>query len=186
MEVVLNSILLVAAAEMGDKTQLLALVLAVRFRKPWAVLAGIFAATVLNHLLAALAGQWLAGLVPENYLRWILAAVFIAFALWILVPDKDEDRPHEPRFGAFLTTTILFFLAEIGDKTQLSTVALAARYGDIILVTIGTTIGMLLADGLAVFFGEKLSTKIPMKWIRVAAAALFALFGLALLIGFRY
>lgn len=183
MEAILNSFLLVAATEMGDKTQLLAFVLATRFRNPWAVLSGIFVATVLNHLLAALFGSWVSQAIPTNYLKWILGGTFIAFAVWILIPDKDEDQKDHGRFGAFLTTLITFFLAEMGDKTQLSTVALAAKYDSIIRVTIGTTVGMMFSDGLAVIFGEKLTEKISMKWIRIFSAVLFVAFGIGIIIG---
>jgi putative Ca2+/H+ antiporter (TMEM165/GDT1 family) len=184
MEAILNSFLLVAATEMGDKTQLLAFVLATRFRNPWAVLSGIFVATVLNHLLAALFGSWVSQAIPANYLKWILGGTFFIFAVWILIPDKDEDQKDNGRYGAFLTTLITFFLAEMGDKTQLSTVALAAKYDSILRVTIGTTIGMMFSDGLAVIFGEKLTEKISMKWIRIFSAVLFVAFGIGIIIGF--
>ncbi len=183
LQTIFNSCLLVTVTEMGDKTQLLAFVLATRFRKPWAIFSGIFVATVLNHLLASSVGAWVAGLVSPQTLRAILAATFIGFAAWILIPDKDESDDKEPRFGAFLTTVVTFFLAEMGDKTQLSTVALAAKYQNIWLVTIGTTMGMMISDGLAVFFGDKITQYVPMKWVRIFAAVLFVLFGLSLLIG---
>lgn len=182
MEAIFNSFLLVAAAEMGDKTQLLAFILASRFRKPWTILSGIFVATILNHLLASSVGNWVAHAIPAHYLKWILAALFVAFAAWILLPDK-EDGPKEESFGAFMTTVITFFLAEMGDKTQLSTVALAAKYQGVVLVTIGTTLGMLFSDGLAVFFGDHLIKKVPMKWVRIFAGALFVLFGVVILMG---
>lgn len=181
MEAILNSFLLVAATEMGDKTQLLAFVLASRFRNPLAVLSGIFVATVLNHLLAAFFGQWIAAQISPQMLKWILSATFFAFAVWILIPDKDEDGLQDSKFGAFLTTVITFFLAEMGDKTQLSTVALAANYSSVTLVTIGTTMGMMFSDGLAVIFGEKLTQKISMKWIRYFSAVLFFGFGIFIL-----
>ncbi len=184
MQAIINSFLLVAATEMGDKTQLLAFVLATRFRKPWAIMAGIFCATVLNHLLAASLGSWVSQAVPHQYMKWILAMIFILFAGWILIPDKDEGGEEANRFGAFLTTLITFFLAEMGDKTQLSTVALAAKYQNITLVTIGTTMGMMFSDGLAVVFGEKITEKISMKWVRIFAAALFVIFGIAIIIGY--
>jgi putative Ca2+/H+ antiporter (TMEM165/GDT1 family) len=184
MEAVFKSFLLVAATEMGDKTQLLAFVLASRFKRPWAVMAGILVATVLNHLLAALFGSWVALALPPGALKWILGLTFIGFAAWVLVPDKDEGLEESSRFGAFTTTLVAFFLAEMGDKTQLSTVALAATYHSVALVTLGTTLGMLLADGLAVAFGEKLAERISMKWVRVLSAALFMLFGVTVLLGF--
>lgn len=182
MDVVINSFLLVFASEMGDKTQLLALVLASRFKKPWAVMAGILVATTLNHTLASYAGEWISTLISHQMLKWILAAIFFAFAAWILIPDKDEELKHSGRFGAFFTTVVAFFLAEMGDKTQLATLALGARYGNFTLVTLGTTAGMMVSDGLAVFFGEKLTQRISMNWIRRIACAIFALFGLGILL----
>lgn len=181
MEAIIQSFGLVLASEMGDKTQLLALILALRFKKPWTVMAGILVATVLNHGLATLLGGWLASHVPEEYLRAGLAVIFFAFALWILVPDKiDEDEQNMGgSSNAFWTTLVLFFIAEMGDKTQLATVALGAQFQMPIAVTIGTTLGMLAADGLAVVFGEKLTTLIPMTVIRIISSALFALFGMA-------
>ncbi len=184
MEAILNSFLLVAATEMGDKTQLLAFVLATRFRNPWAVLSGIFVATILNHLLAASVGSWVASVIPALYMKWILGGIFIAFAIWILIPDKDDSEGSESKYGAFLTTLVTFFLAEMGDKTQLSTVALAAKYDNIVLVTIGTTLGMMFSDGLAVVFGEKLTEKISMKYVRYFSSALFIIFGLGIIVGF--
>jgi len=178
----IQSFLLVAASEMGDKTQLLALVLTTRFRKPWAIMAGILVATLLNHALASWAGAFVAAWVPELYLRWGLAFVFFAFGMWILVPDKDDGLDNPPRFGAFLTTVITFFLAEMGDKTQLATVALGAQFNAPLAVTVGTTAGMLLADGMAVFCGEALTRRISMNWIRYFAAALFAVFGVLILL----
>lgn len=183
MEAILKSFILVAAAEMGDKTQLLAFVLASRFRKPWTIIAGIFAATILNHYLASLFGGWLSQQISPQTLRWILGGIFIAFSVWILIPDKEEGLKETGHFGAFLTTFTAFFMAEMGDKTQLATVALAASYQSAILVTIGTTLGMMFSNGLAVFFGEKLTTKIPMKWIRIFAALLFVLFGIGVIVG---
>lgn len=182
METILNSFLLVAATEMGDKTQLLAFVLASRFRKPWAVLSGILVATILNHLLAAFFGSWISQQIPPNYLQWILGLTFIAFAIWVLIPDKDENKNHESKYGAFITTLVAFFLAEMGDKTQLSTVALAAKYDSTVFVTVGTTLGMMFSDGLAVIFGEKLTQRIQMKWIRLVSALLFIAFGVGMIV----
>jgi Ca2+/H+ antiporter, TMEM165/GDT1 family len=182
MTSIFNSFLLVFASEMGDKTQLLALVLASRFRQPFAIMSGILVATLLNHGLASYLGGWISSLVTPRTLTWILAITFFAFAAWILIPDKDDDDDHQPKFGAFITTTITFFLAEMGDKTQLATVALGARYSSPILVTLGTTLGMLAADGLAVAFGENLTRKISMTWVRRIASLLFALFGLGILL----
>lgn len=177
MRALIDSFLLVFASEMGDKTQLLALVLVARFRKPWIIMAGVLTATLLNHGIASWLGGWLSGLVNPVTLRWILAGTFWAFALWILVPDKEEDLKAKGHFGVYATTVISFFLAEMGDKTQLATIALGARFQSPVLVTLGTTVGMLAADGLAVFFGERILKRIPMKWIRVAASVLFLLFG---------
>jgi putative Ca2+/H+ antiporter (TMEM165/GDT1 family) len=158
------------------------LVLASRFKKPWVIMGGILVATLLNHGLASWAGGWLSATVDPIYLHWILALTFFAFALWILIPDKNDGTSESNRFGAFLTTVVTFFLAEMGDKTQLATVALGAKFSNPMMVTLGTTAGMLAADGLAVFFGEKLTEKIPMKWIRSLAALLFAAFGIAILL----
>jgi putative Ca2+/H+ antiporter (TMEM165/GDT1 family) len=177
MEAVVSSFLLVAASEMGDKTQLLAFSLASRFRKPWAVMAGILVATLANHALASSLGSWLSTHVPHRVMAAVLAATFIGFGLWTLKPDTLEESGKPPRFGAFLTTVVLFFLAEMGDKTQLATVALAARYQDPLMVTAGTTLGMLFSDGLAVLLGEKLAGKVQMKWLRWIAASLFFIFG---------
>lgn len=177
---VLESFLLVVASEMGDKTQLLALILAARFRQPWAIMSGILVATLLNHALAAWAGVWIASVLPMGWQKAVLATVFIGFAAWILVPDKEDEEGVADRGSAFVTTLISFFIAEMGDKTQLATVALAARYSNLTAVVIGTTAGMLVADGLAVAFGEKLTARVPMQWVRRTAAFLFLLFGLAI------
>lgn len=177
LEAVVSSFLLVAASEMGDKTQLLAFSLATRFRKPWAVMAGILVATLANHALASSVGSWISTHVPDRVMAAVLGVTFIGFGLWTLKPDTLEESGKPPRFGAFLTTTILFFLAEMGDKTQLATVAVAARYQAVVLVTMGTTLGMLVSDGLAVFLGEKLAGRVQMKWLRWFAAGLFFLFG---------
>lgn len=179
LETIGSSFLLVAASEMGDKTQLLAFSLAARYRRPWTVMGGILLATVLNHALAATLGSWISAQVPPRVMAAVLGLTFIGFGLWTLKPDTlDEDRAPD-RFGPFLTTTILFFLAEMGDKTQLATVALAARYSSVVAVTVGTTAGMLVADGLAVLLGERLAARVQMKWVRVVAAALFFAFGAA-------
>ena len=167
---------------MGDKTQLLALVLATRFKKPWTIMAGILVATILNHSLASWAGNWISVYVPGVMLSWILASIFFIFGLWILVPDKDEGLNHHERYGAFLTTVVAFFLAEMGDKTQLATIALGARFQSPLEVTLGTTLGMLFSDGLVVFLGEKLTQKIPMIWIRRIACILFIAFGAAIVV----
>ena len=181
-ESIIQSFFLVLASEMGDKTQLLALVLASRFKKPWTIMAGILVATLLNHGLASWAGGWISAQVSPELMRWILSGTFFAFALWILIPDKDEGLDDKYKYGAFVTTVIVFFLAEMGDKTQLATVALGAKFAAPIAVTLGTTMGMLVADGLAVFFGQKLTEKVPMKTIRIFACALFAIFGILILL----
>ena len=178
METVLASFALVAASEMGDKTQLLAFSLATRFRRPWTVMAGILVATLANHALASQVGSWVAARVPERAMAAVLAATFLAFGLWTLRPDTLEGPGRPSRLGPFAATAVLFFLAEMGDKTQLATMALAARYQSVALVTMGTTLGMLASDGLAVFLGETLAHRLPMKWIRRGAAALFFAFGL--------
>jgi Ca2+/H+ antiporter, TMEM165/GDT1 family len=183
MEALFNSFLLVFVSEMGDKTQLLALVLAARFRKPVPIMLGIFVATVLNHALASYVGTFITYYVSISILKWILAATFVGFGLWILVPDKDEGFQEKQGLGPLLTTTIAFFLAEMGDKTQLATVALGAKYAAPLFVTVGTTIGMMAADGLAVIFGHKFTNKVPMKIINRIASVLFILFGIGILAG---
>lgn len=184
MDAILNSFLLVFAGEMGDKTQLLALILVSRFKKPWTIMAGIFVATILNHALASYAGDWVSSLVTPETMRWILGAIFLIFAGWILIPDKDDGLDKDENgHGAFITTTITFFLAENGDKTQLATIALAAKFMAPIAVTFGTTLGMLASNALAVFLGEKLMKKIPMNYIRIFASALFAIFGVLIILG---
>jgi Ca2+/H+ antiporter, TMEM165/GDT1 family len=182
MEAIVGSFILVAASELGDKTQLLAFSLATRFRRPWVVLAGILVATIANHALAASVGSWVSSHVPPRVMAGLLAALFIAFGLWTLKPDTLEETKEQGRLGAFVTTVFLFFLAEMGDKTQLATVALAARYGSIVQVTLGSTLGMMAANGPAVFLGEKLAEKVRMKWVRWGAATLFFLFGLVSLV----
>lgn len=184
MEAIINSFLLVFVSEMGDKTQLLALVLAARFRKPIPIMMGILVATLLNHALASYVGNFITYYVSAEILKWILAASFIGFGLWMLIPDKDEGYEDKHSWGPFLTTTVAFFFAEMGDKTQLATVALGAKFAAPILVTIGTTLGMLGADGLAVLFGHKFTEKVPMKLIHRIASALFILFGIGILVGF--
>lgn len=184
MEAILNSFILVFISEMGDKTQLLALVLAAKFRKPIPIMFGILVATILNHALASYIGSFITGYVSSEVLKWALSLIFIGFGIWILVPDKDEGFQEKHHWGPFLTTTVAFFFAEIGDKTQLATVALGAKYALPLSVTIGTTLGMLGADGLAVILGHKFTTKIPMTFVHRLASALFILFGIAILVGF--
>ncbi len=170
---------------MGDKTQLLALLLAARFRRPWPIVCGILGATLLNHACAGLAGMWLGERLSASAMRWLLGFSFLAMALWACRPDR-LDSPRETGFerrGAFLTTLISFFLVEIGDKTQIATVALAARFGAVVPVVAGTTLGMLLADVPVVWLGDVAATRLPLRWIRLVAAASFALLGLGLLVG---
>lgn len=176
-ETIFSSFALVAVSEMGDKTQLLAFSLAARYRKPWPVLCGIFVATLLNHGLASTVGVWIAGLVTPKTMAIVLGVLFVAFGVWTLKPDTLEESEKKDRFGPFLTTAVLFFFAEMGDKTQMATVALGARYHSAIAVTFGTTIGMMVTDGLAVFFGDRLAPRVQMKWIRWVAASLFFVFG---------
>lgn len=180
MEAFLSSTAVVALAEIGDKTMLLAIVLAARLRAPWAILAGIFAATIANHALAALVGSQVAGLLQADWFRVAVALGFIAMAAWTLVPDKLDDDEDTVRTagGAFLTTLVSFFIVEMGDKTQVATIALAAHYQAIIAVAAGTTFGMMLANGPAVFLGEVIEKKVSMKLTRSLAALLFLVLGL--------
>ena len=183
MEALITSFGMVAIAEIGDKTQLLSFVLAARFRgQHGRVILGIFIATIFNHALAASAGDWVAQNVSADIMRWTLGALFLAFAAWALIPDTlDEDATKATKYGALLTTLVLFFLAEMGDKTQLATVALGAKYTDIVIVSIGTTCGMMAANVPAVLIGEKLAERFPLSRMRFVAALLFALFGLLIL-----
>jgi putative Ca2+/H+ antiporter (TMEM165/GDT1 family) len=169
---------------MGDKTQLLAFLLAARFRKPVPIIAGILVATAVNHAIAGALGAWITMVVSPQVLRWVLGVSFIAMAAWTLIPDeieKDEARIAQ-RFGIFGATAVTFFIAEMGDKTQLATVALAAHYGTPLLVVIGTTLGMLIADVPAVFIGERLAARVPMKLVHAIAAAIFLVLGIATLL----
>lgn len=173
---------IVALAEMGDKTQLLALLLAARFRKPWPIVAGIFVATVANHALAGAAGAWVTTVLGPDVLRWVLGVSFIAMAVWMLIPDKADDLATDdaPRFGVFGTTVAVFFLAEMGDKTQIATVMLAARYNPY-WVVVGSTLGMMLANAPAVWFGEKITRLVPMRVVHVVSALVFAVLGVVAL-----
>lgn len=173
-----SSFVVVALAEMGDKTQLIALMLASRYRRPWTVMLGILLATLLNHALAATAGVWVASLLPTSLLGWLVGVGFVGFGIWTLVPDR-APAPGRREWGPLLTTTVVFFLAEMGDKTQLATVVLGARFHSATMVTAGTTLGMLAADGLAVFAGSWLTSVVSMKRLRWVAAALFFAFGAA-------
>ena len=173
-----TSTVLVALAEIGDKTQLLSFVLAARLRKPWPIIWGILVATLANHALAGSLGVWLARLLPDGWLAWIVGLTFIGFGLWALWPDKLDEEPAIHPAGAFVTTTVAFFLAEMGDKTQLATVALGARFESLVAVVIGTTLGMMIANVPAVFIGEALAKKFPLGAMRFVAAALFIVTGL--------
>ena len=185
MESLLVSTGVVALAEIGDKTQLLAFILAARFKKPVPIILGILAATVVNHGLAGALGAWITAVVSPEIMRWTLGLSFIGMAVWTMIPDKIEDEETQiaQRFGVFGATLITFFLAEMGDKTQIATVALAAHYAAPLMVVIGTTLGMLIADVPAVFVGDKLASKIPMKLVHSVAATIFALLGIATLLG---
>lgn len=178
----------VTVAEIGDKTQLLALILAARFRRPWPIAWGMIVATLFNHAIAGAAGGWLAALLGPDILRWLIGLSFIAMAGWALIPDKLDQEGEETllsrlaAWGPFVTTVVAFFLAEIGDKTQLATVALAARADSLTAVVIGTTVGMALANLPAIWLGHRFAGRLPLAWIRRGAAALFALIGLVTLI----
>ena len=184
MQAFLVSTGIVALAEIGDKTQLLALVLAARFRKPWPIVAGILVATLVNHGMAGALGAWVTAQISPQTLRWVLGASFLAMAMWMLVPDKlDDDLPRKPpRFGVFGTTVVLFFLAEMGDKTQIATVMLAARYDAYLQVVAGTTLGMMLANAPAVWLGERVTRWLPLQVVHTISALIFAGLGLAALL----
>jgi putative Ca2+/H+ antiporter (TMEM165/GDT1 family) len=184
-EAFLTSTGVVALGEMGDKTQLLALLLAARFRKPAPIIAGILVATLANHAGAAALGTWITRLVDPAWMRWVLGGSFIAVALWMLVPDQaeDEQRSHGGRLGVFGVTVVAFFLAEMGDKTQIATVMLAARYDSLVVVTAGTTLGMMIANVPAVLLGDKAVKLVPIAWVHRIAAIVFAAIGAAVLLG---
>ncbi|MGI9246620.1 MAG: TMEM165/GDT1 family protein [Steroidobacteraceae bacterium] len=187
MEAFLISTGVVALAEIGAKTQLLALVLAARFRKPVPIVLGILVATLANHAMAGALGAWVAGLVGPVAMRWILGLSFIAMAAWTLVPDKFDDADGQvaaPRFGVFGTTLVAFFLLEMGDKTQIATVALAARYASLASVVAGTTLGMMIANVPAVLLGEVAAQKLPMHVVHRIAAAIFLALGVSVLLGY--
>jgi putative Ca2+/H+ antiporter (TMEM165/GDT1 family) len=184
MEAFLVSTGIVALSEIGDKTQLLAFLLAAKFRKPWPIIAGILVATIANHSFAGALGSWITSLVSAETLRWILGVTFIGMAAWTLIPDKlDEDDTKLAKFGVFGTTLIAFFLAEMGDKTQFATIALAAKYHSFFSVVAGTTLGMMLADVPATLLGDKIAQRIPTTLVHRIAAALFAVIGIATLMG---
>jgi Ca2+/H+ antiporter, TMEM165/GDT1 family len=184
LEAFLISTGVVALAEIGDKTQLLAFILAAKYRKPWPIILGILLATLVNHGLAGALGAWITQFLGPSSLRWILGLSFLAMAAWILVPDKfDESDAKLARYGAFGTTLIAFFLAEMGDKTQIATIALAAQYQNFVMVVAGTTLGMMIANVPAVLLGDKLAYRLPVKLVHSIAAAIFALLGVATLLG---
>jgi putative Ca2+/H+ antiporter (TMEM165/GDT1 family) len=176
----------VALGEMGDKTQLLALLLAARYRKPWTIVAGILVATVANHAGAAALGTWLTRVLDPAWMRWGLGLSFLAVAVWMLIPDKADDDTEGQgtgRLGVFGITVVAFFLAEMGDKTQIATVMLGARYNDLLWVTAGTTLGMMLANVPAVFLGDRVVRRVPIAWVHRIAALVFASLGVAVLMG---
>ncbi len=185
MEAFLISTGIVALAEMGDKTQLLSLVLAARFRKPWPIVWGILVATLANHALAGGLGTWVTHFMGPTVLRWVLGLSFLAMAAWMLVPDTldDDEADMAPKFGVFGTTVIAFFLAEMGDKTQIATVMLAAEYQSWLWVVAGTTLGMMLANAPVVWFGERITRLVPLAWVHRISAAVFVVLGLLVLLG---
>jgi putative Ca2+/H+ antiporter (TMEM165/GDT1 family) len=184
MEAFLISTGIVALAEIGDKTQLLAFLLAARFRRPLPIVAAILVATVANHAFAAAVGALVSQLLGPVAMRWVLGLSFLAMAVWIMVPDEiDEEESQLARFGVFMTTLIAFFLAEMGDKTQVATVALAARFQSMVAVVAGTTLGMMLANVPAVYFGDRIAGKVPLKLVHGLAALIFAVLGVATLLG---
>ncbi len=184
MEAFLVSTGIVALAEIGDKTQLLAFILAAKFRKPVPIIIGILVATLVNHGCAGAVGEWLTHLVSPQTLRWVLGVSFIAMAIWTLIPDKfEEDDAKLARMGVFGTTLVAFFLAEMGDKTQIATVALAAQYQSLLVVVAGTTIGMMIANVPAVILGDRIAQRMPVRLVHGIAAAIFAVLGVATLLG---
>lgn len=185
MNVLLTSTGLVALAEMGDKTQLLAFLLAARFRKPVPIILGILVATLVNHGIAGAVGAWVGAWLTPQVLRWSVGLLFLGMAAWTLIPDRIEEEESKvaTRLGVFGATTVTFFLAEMGDKTQIATLAMAAHYPTPVLVVAGTTLGMLIADVPAVFVGDRLATRIPMRLVHTVAALIFAVLGVATLTG---
>jgi len=185
MEAFLISTGIVALAEMGDKTQLLSLVLAARFRKPWPIVLGILVATLANHALAGAVGSWVTTLLGPDVLRWVLGLSFIAMAVWMLIPDKlDEDEGNDaPRMGVFMTTVVAFFLAEMGDKTQIATVMLAAQYNAWAWVVAGTTLGMMVANAPVVWLGDAITQRVPIALVHKVSAAIFVVLGVLALTG---
>jgi putative Ca2+/H+ antiporter (TMEM165/GDT1 family) len=184
MEAFLISTGIVALAEVGDKTQLLAFILAAKFRKPVPIIVGILVATIANHAFAGALGSWITAIVSPEILRWVLGLSFLAMAAWTLVPDEfDEDDAKLARYGVFGTTLIAFFLAEIGDKTQIATVALAAQYQSVVAVVAGTTLGMMIANVPAVLLGDRIAHRMPTRLVHGVAAVIFAILGIATLVG---
>ena len=184
MEAFLISTGIVGLAEIGDKTQLLAFLLAAKFRKPLPIVLAIFVATIANHAFAAAVGAWITSMLGPDVLRWVLGVSFLAMAAWTLIPDKlDEDETKLAKYGVFLTTLIAFFMAEMGDKTQVATVALAARYNDIVSVVLGTTFGMMLANVPAVYLGDRIANRVSLRLVHGIAALVFAVLGVATLLG---
>ncbi len=184
MEAFFVSTAIVALAEMGDKTQLLSLVLAARFRKPWPIVLGILVATLFNHALAGAVGAWVTTVLGPQALRWVLGLSFIAMAVWMLIPDKldDDGDTQAPRFGVFGTTLVAFFLAEMGDKTQIATVMLAAQYSAYLWVVAGTTLGMMLANAPVVWLGERITRRVPIRAVHMVSAVIFLVLGLLALL----
>ncbi len=186
MEAFLISTFAVAVAEIGDKTQLLALILAARYKRPFPIIFGILAATLLNHALAGLLGEWIRTIIDPAMLRWILGASFLVIAVWALIPDKMEENGRtQGRYGVFFVTCIAFFIAEMGDKTQIATVALAAKYSSFMPVVTGTTIGMMIANVPAVILGKIASPNFPFKLVRTISAGIFAVLGVVVLLSGR-
>ena len=184
MEAFLISTGIVGLAEIGDKTQLLAFLLAAKFRKPLPIVLAILVATIANHAFAAAVGAWITSMLGPDVLRWVLGVSFLAMAAWTLIPDKlDEEDTKLAKYGVFLTTLIAFFMAEMGDKTQVATVALAARYHDIVSVVLGTTFGMMLANVPAVYLGDKIANRVSLRLVHGIAALVFAVLGVATLLG---
>ncbi len=185
MEAFLISTGIVALAEMGDKTQLLSLVLAARFRKPWPIVLGILVATLANHALAGAVGSWVTTVLGPDVLRWVLGLSFIAMAVWMLIPDRldDDEGDEAPRMGVFMTTVVAFFLAEMGDKTQIATVMLAAQYHAWAWVVAGTTLGMMLANAPVVWLGDAITRLVPIRLVHVVSAVIFAVLGALALLG---
>ncbi|HEY6895924.1 MAG TPA: TMEM165/GDT1 family protein [Rhodocyclaceae bacterium] len=184
MEAFLVSTGIVALAEIGDKTQLLAFILAAKFRKPLPIIVGILVATLANHGFAGALGTWITTLMGPEMLRWVLGVSFIAMAVWTLIPDKlDEEDAKLARMGVFGTTVVAFFMAEMGDKTQVATVALAAQYHSLVTVVAGTTLGMMIANVPAVLLGDRIAQRMPVRLVHAIAAAIFAVLGVATLLG---